>query len=126
MKKIKEFEEFDKPVDLVVHTKCPDKWLLIDRETGETYQGSFAGHWNRLDPVIKDKFNFTNLLNHITCRYDRMSLERVFAVLFTLENTDKPSMFGNIHTYCTWGLTYKQYIEGQNCDVPLIKIWSNR
>ena len=54
MKKIKEFEEFDKPTDLVVHTKCPEKWLLIDRETGEIYQGSSAGHWNRLDPVIKD------------------------------------------------------------------------
>ncbi len=59
MKKIKDFEEFDKPVDLVVHTKCPDKWLLLDRETGEIYQGSSAGHWNRLDPVIKDNHNFT-------------------------------------------------------------------
>jgi len=59
MKKIKEFEEFDKPIDLVVHTKCPLKWLLIDRETGEIYEGSSAGHWNRLDPVIKNNHNFT-------------------------------------------------------------------
>jgi hypothetical protein len=59
MKKIKEFEEFDEPVDLVVHTKCPEKWLLIDRETGEIYQGNYAGHWDRLDPVIKDNHNFT-------------------------------------------------------------------
>jgi hypothetical protein len=59
MKKIKQFKEFDKPIDLIVHTKCPDKWLLIDRETGEIYQGNFAGHWNRLDPVIKDNHNFT-------------------------------------------------------------------
>jgi hypothetical protein len=44
MKKIKEFEELNKPIDLVVHTKCPDKWLLIDRQTGEIYQGSSAGH----------------------------------------------------------------------------------
>jgi hypothetical protein len=59
MKKIKEFEEFDNPIDLVVHTKCPDKWLLIDRGTGEIYQGSSNGHWNRLDPVIKHNHNFT-------------------------------------------------------------------
>jgi len=59
MKKIKEFKEFNKPVDLIVHTKCPDKWLLIDRETGEMYQGSSAGRWNRLDPVIKDKHKLT-------------------------------------------------------------------
>jgi hypothetical protein len=59
MKKIKDFKEFDKPIDLIVHTKCPDKWLLIDRETGEIYQGSSAGNWNRLDPVIKNNHNFT-------------------------------------------------------------------
>ena len=59
MKKIKEFKEFDKTVDLVVHTKCPDKWLLIDRETGEIYQGNPNGYWDRLDPVIKNNHNFT-------------------------------------------------------------------
>ena len=59
MKKIKEFEEFNKPVDLVVHTKCPDKCLLTDRETEEMYKGNYAGHWDRLDPVIKNNDNFT-------------------------------------------------------------------
>ena len=54
MKKIKEFKEFDQPIDLVVHTKCPDKWLLIDRETGEIYKGTAVGHWDRLEPVIKN------------------------------------------------------------------------
>jgi hypothetical protein len=56
---IKKFEEFNKPVNLIVHTKCPDKWLLIDRETGEIYQGNSAGYWNRLDPVIKNNHKFT-------------------------------------------------------------------
>ena len=59
MKKIKEFKEFNKSVDLIVHTKCPDKWLLIDRETGEIYKGNVGGYWDRLDPVIKDSHNFT-------------------------------------------------------------------
>ena len=59
MKKIKEFEEFNNPINLVVHTKCPDKWLLVDRETGEIYKGNYAGHWDRLDPVIKNNYNFT-------------------------------------------------------------------
>jgi hypothetical protein len=53
---IKKFQEFDKPVDLVVHTKSPEKWLLIDRETGQVYTGSSSGHWDRLDPIIKDNF----------------------------------------------------------------------
>ena len=55
MKKIKNFKEFDSPINLIVHTKCPEKWLLIDRETGETYQGNVGGYWDRLDPVIKNK-----------------------------------------------------------------------
>ena len=31
---------FDKPVDIIIHTKAPGKWLIIDLETGEEYIGS--------------------------------------------------------------------------------------
>ncbi len=54
MRKSFEYEELNKPIDLVVHTKSPSKWLLIDRETGQTFQGSKSGKWDRLDPVLKD------------------------------------------------------------------------
>jgi hypothetical protein len=50
----KEYTSLDKAVDLNVHTKSPTKWILIDRETGQTYQGNDKGCWDRLDPVIKD------------------------------------------------------------------------
>ncbi len=29
--------EYSTPVELTITTKCPDKWLLVDRETGEIY-----------------------------------------------------------------------------------------
>lgn len=29
--------ELDNPQTLTIKTKCPAKWLLIDRETGEAY-----------------------------------------------------------------------------------------
>lgn len=32
--------DFDRPVDLIIHTKAPGKWLIIDLETGEEYVGS--------------------------------------------------------------------------------------
>jgi hypothetical protein len=32
-----EVNETDTPITLTIKTKCPDKWLLIDRETGEAY-----------------------------------------------------------------------------------------
>ncbi len=43
------------PIDLIVHTKAPSKWKLIDMETGQEYVGSTEitkyGHWIR----IKDR-----------------------------------------------------------------------
>ena len=35
-----EVESFDKPVELIIHTKAPQKWKLTDLETGEEYLGS--------------------------------------------------------------------------------------
>jgi len=48
-------EELDSAIDLTIHTKCPEKWLLIDLETGQEYIGSkkpnLYGKWKR----VKDK-----------------------------------------------------------------------
>jgi len=55
MRNSKKFKELINPINLTVYTKSPEKWILIDRETGETYQGNPNGHWDRLDPVIKNK-----------------------------------------------------------------------
>jgi len=49
------FNEAAEVVDLVVHTKSPEKWLLIDRETGQTYQGSLSGNWDKMDPRKNDR-----------------------------------------------------------------------
>ena len=38
-----EVESFDKPVELIIHTKAPQKWKLTDLETGEEYIGSEIG-----------------------------------------------------------------------------------
>lgn len=35
----KEVQELAEPKTLVVKTKCPEKWMLIDLETGERYLG---------------------------------------------------------------------------------------
>lgn len=35
-----EVESFDNPIDLIIHTKAPGKWKLVDMETGEEYLGS--------------------------------------------------------------------------------------
>jgi hypothetical protein len=47
------FSEEGEDVILTVRTLAPTKWLLIDRETGQIYQGSPKGHWDKLVPIIK-------------------------------------------------------------------------
>ena len=46
-------EELVDPVNLTVNTLCPDKWILVDTETGQTYRGNSGGYWDRLEPVLK-------------------------------------------------------------------------
>ncbi len=47
------YPEHKSAIVMTVYTKTPEKWLLIDRETGQVYQGSAHGDWDRLDPVVK-------------------------------------------------------------------------
>jgi hypothetical protein len=48
-------EDLEFPIDLIIHTKCPSKWVLIDMETGQEYVGmkipNEYGQWLR----VKDK-----------------------------------------------------------------------
>lgn len=50
----KTVKELDKPVILQVYTKCPEKYILIDLQTGERYVGHVdptAGpsHWKKIE-----------------------------------------------------------------------------
>ena len=49
-----EYKVLDQSVVLTVKTKRPEKWLLVDRETGEVYQGNPNGWWDKMKPYIKD------------------------------------------------------------------------
>lgn len=39
-----EVEELDKPVNLIIYTKAPQKWKIIDMETGQEYIGNKDQH----------------------------------------------------------------------------------
>ena len=54
MSDIKKFERLDNAVSITVKTKCPEKWMLVDRETGQVYVGNQMGVWDRLEPVTRD------------------------------------------------------------------------
>jgi len=48
-----EVKELSAPVQLVVYTRCPEKYKLIDMETGQEYVGTRPSqgnlHWKRID-----------------------------------------------------------------------------
>lgn len=39
-----EIDSFDYPIDLIIHTRAPGKWKIIDMETGQEYIGSEIPH----------------------------------------------------------------------------------
>jgi hypothetical protein len=45
------FKEEEDTISLTVETLSPEKWLLIDRETGQVYQGNPGGFWDKLKTV---------------------------------------------------------------------------
>lgn len=45
-------QELAEPKTLKVYTKCPEKWLLTDLETGEKYIGYLSEgtqHWRKIE-----------------------------------------------------------------------------
>ena len=54
MREQKKFDQLEEPIKLIVRTRCAEKYLLIDRETGQVFVGNNMGQWDRLDPVVRD------------------------------------------------------------------------
>ena len=44
-----EIEVLSSPIDLIIHTKVPSKYILLDEETGQIYRGNKEGYWQRID-----------------------------------------------------------------------------
>ena len=82
--------------------------------------------------VINKKYDFMKLVHVIKNRRTRMCLERIFALIFTIENNDKiDSIFGDIHKYSKQ-INYKTYINALKTEGdlspywPIIKVWTGR
>jgi hypothetical protein len=82
---------------------------------------------------MNNTFNIANLIESTVSREDRMCLERVFAVLFTIcnqkNNIKTTSIFGDIHSHCNWGQDYETYQSKKKNNaltLPIEKVWSGR
>jgi hypothetical protein len=54
-------EELEVARQLWIKTRCPDKWLLLDMETGEQYAGrntEGSQSWERVDAIEWKRVDF--------------------------------------------------------------------
>ena len=98
---------------------CPEKW-----------NGSFGVMsvitWDCIDKINTTHDLFNRMMPKITCRNRRSALERVFGLLISYHtNTVTPHMFGSIHEYITWGISFEEY-KTNIVSHPIIKVWSGR
>jgi hypothetical protein len=80
---------------------------------------------------IMSKYSINNLLNVVTCREDRCSLERIFAVIFYLElRNANASILGNITRSGRFGFTYDEYINDlktkKSVHSQVVKVFTGR
>lgn len=85
-----------------------------------------------LDFLEKKYGLFEHVLPSMKTRVDRMCMERVLAVLCTLEFNQlqwKPSFLGDIHKYgLPWGYDFKHYRTKPRTwkHLPAVKVWTGR
>lgn len=73
---------------------------------------------------LDDRYNIKLLIEAIHCRNERCYFERVIACIMQI-NEIQPSLLGNIHKYCNWGIKYSDNIL-VNSSLPIIKVWTGR
>jgi hypothetical protein len=125
------FEDYkdDQPEDVtLILSTFQDNDLLEYYRHKHLWTGCFGGMsviTHDYLSSINEKYNFSLLLDKILNRYNRMSFERVIAVLLHKPHNCKSiSLFGIIHNYCKWGLPYSQ--KHNLSHLPIIKVWTGR
>lgn len=91
--------------------------------------------WDFLDKMNTECNLFNVLLESITDRANRMRLERIWGVLCTYYDCDKPSKYGQIHPWVHrftkgrkwWDYSFNEYQNEKDViDSPIIKVWVGR
>lgn len=75
--------------------------------------------------LIMNKYNINNLTNVVTCREDRCSLERIFAVIFYLELKLTRSIMGDMTALDIWNRNFDEYITRPPRS-PVVKVFTGR
>ena len=85
--------------------------------------------WSLLEKINNKYKLFDVLLESITTRYKRQCLERIFGVIMCYECHPINVLYGNIRTYCKWGLTFQLDMLSKDTvrhRLPITKVWTGR
>jgi hypothetical protein len=63
-----EVNDYDHPIDLIIHTRAPGKWKLVDLETGQEYIGSEIAHPTFAE-ILRDKVMNCKIGSWIKTKY---------------------------------------------------------
>ena len=55
LKNGKKAEELDLPINLIIKTKCPTKWIIEDLETGQRYRANGNTEVGKMFDIIVNK-----------------------------------------------------------------------
>ena len=105
-----------------------DAELLEFYEDKNLWKGCFGGMsviTHEYLTFINSKYEIKKLLDRVLTRFNRMSFERVVAVLLQKNvKNESYSMFGNIKSYIKDGTTFNE--KEKYSDLPLVKVWTGR
>lgn len=80
--------------------------------------------------ILQNKYNFINLYNIITSYEEWQALERVFAILCTIEDNNlcnKSSILGEVfQNIYRWGYTMDEYLQEKNYRFKMVKVFTHR
>ena len=75
---------------------------------------------------VDARFGIAKLTGLVTNRFHRMSFERVLACLLrSMCDCTPPSVYGDIHEYCPWGIPFDEGIL-RYAHLPVIRVWTGR
>jgi len=122
---------WDQPDDeiRIINSLSNNQELLQFHGNKNDWKGCFGGMTMIQHDFLKhldNKYNFTNMLNVIHDRHNRMSFERVIACILQMEYKHDVFLLGSIHHYCPWGYSYDKYKTQPCLNLPLIKVWTGR
>ena len=106
-----------------------DELLKLYNKT-DSWFGAFGCmsvlRWNFIETLQKNHSIFDIMLPKVSKRENRYGLERVLALLAHYNTKNISTIFGDIHSYIRWGITFTEYLKDDYSSYPIMKVWSSR